>query len=140
LSYPTVREYSRHYRDSYPVNDHQSDLDIRDDPCVFPRRILSLPQMSMSYSLCFCDTCNIRDLIVGISIPSSISLPTLLFTRSRDILSPRPSHMLQHWMNLTEWAQSIFHHADEQIPLLMHTPQPTHWKTKRHLINHPVTL
>jgi hypothetical protein len=33
-----VQEYSRHYRDFSPVNDHQSDLDIRDDPCVFPRR------------------------------------------------------------------------------------------------------
>jgi hypothetical protein len=28
-----AREYSRHYRDSSLVNDHQSDLDIRDDPC-----------------------------------------------------------------------------------------------------------
>jgi hypothetical protein len=56
------------------------------------------PQTSISYSLCFCDTCNIRDLIIGISIPSSISLPTLPFTRSRDIPSPWPSHMLQHWM------------------------------------------
>jgi hypothetical protein len=32
-----VEEYSRHYQDSSPVNDHQSNLDIRDDPCVFPR-------------------------------------------------------------------------------------------------------
>jgi hypothetical protein len=65
---------------------------------------LLLLQTSMSYSFCFCDTCNIWDLIIGISIPSSILLPTLLFTRSRDIPSPWPSHMLQHWMNLTEWA------------------------------------
>jgi hypothetical protein len=35
-----ARECYRHYRDSSPVNDHQSDLDIQhlDDPCVFPRR------------------------------------------------------------------------------------------------------
>jgi hypothetical protein len=38
--------------------------------------------------------------------------------------------MLQHWMNLTKWAQSIFQHADEQIPLLMHSPQPTPLETK----------
>jgi hypothetical protein len=38
--------------------------------------------------------------------------------------------MLQHWMNLTEWAQSIFRHTDEQIPLLMHSPQPTPLETQ----------
>jgi hypothetical protein len=36
--YPTFREYSRHYQDFSLVNDHQSDLGIRDDPCVFTRR------------------------------------------------------------------------------------------------------
>jgi hypothetical protein len=38
--------------------------------------------------------------------------------------------MLQHWMNLTEWAQSIFRHADEQIPLLIHSLQPTPLETQ----------
>jgi hypothetical protein len=38
--------------------------------------------------------------------------------------------MLQHWMNLTERAQSIFRHADEKIPLLMRTPQPTPLETQ----------
>jgi hypothetical protein len=33
--------------------------------------------------------------------------------------------MLQHWMNLIEWAQSISRHLDEQIPLLVRTPLPT---------------
>jgi hypothetical protein len=33
-----VREYFRYYQDSSPVNDHQLDLDIHDDPCVFTRR------------------------------------------------------------------------------------------------------
>jgi hypothetical protein len=69
---------------------------------------LSLPQMLMSYSFCFYYTCNIWDLIIGIFIPGSISLPTLPFSRSHDIPSSWPSHMLQHCMNLTEWAQSIF--------------------------------
>jgi hypothetical protein len=32
----------------------------------------------VSYFLCLCDTCNI---LVGIIIPSLVSLPTLLFTR-----------------------------------------------------------
>jgi hypothetical protein len=30
-----VWEHYRHYRDLSPVNDHQSDLEIRDDPCAF---------------------------------------------------------------------------------------------------------
>jgi hypothetical protein len=33
--------------------------------------------------------------------------------------------MLQHWINLTKWAQSIFRHADEKILLLVYTPLPT---------------
>jgi hypothetical protein len=38
---------------------------------------------------------------------------------------PWPSHMLQHWMNLNKWAQSIFCQLDDQILLLVHTPLPT---------------
>jgi hypothetical protein len=62
----------------------------------------------MSYSFCFYGTCNIWDLIVGIFIPSSISLPTLPFTRSV-IFHPRDLVTCCNigW-NLTEWAQSIF--------------------------------
>jgi hypothetical protein len=35
---PMIQEYYRHYRDSSPVNDHQSDLDIRDYTSVFTQR------------------------------------------------------------------------------------------------------
>jgi hypothetical protein len=114
-----VREYSRYYRDSSLVNDHQSDLDIRDDPCVFTWRTFVIePQMLMSYSFCLCDTCNIRGLIVGISIPSSISLPTLPFTRSV-IFHPRDLVTCCNigW-NLTEWAQSIFPSRERKNPAL----------------------
>jgi hypothetical protein len=114
-----VREYSRHYRDSSPVNDHQSYLDIRDDPCVFTQRIFVIElQMSMSYFFCFYDTCNIRDLIVGISIPSSILLPTLSFTRSV-IFHPHDLVTCCNigW-NLTEWAQSIFPSRGRTNPAL----------------------
>jgi hypothetical protein len=126
-----VQEYSRHYRDSSLVNDHQSGLDIHDDPCVFPTKELCLYRKRRchipfaSTILAISETWSSR-----ISIPSSISLPKLLFTPSRDIPSPWPSHMLQHWMHLTEWAQGIFHHADEQIPLLIHTPQHTPLETR----------
>jgi hypothetical protein len=30
-----VQEHYRHYRELSPVNDHQSDLEIRDDPYAF---------------------------------------------------------------------------------------------------------
>jgi hypothetical protein len=35
VCYPTVREHYRHYRELSLVNDHQSDLDICDDPYAF---------------------------------------------------------------------------------------------------------
>jgi hypothetical protein len=35
MCYPMVREHYRHYRELFPINDHQSDLDIRDDPYTF---------------------------------------------------------------------------------------------------------
>jgi hypothetical protein len=83
------------------------------------------PQTSMSYSLCFCDTCNIRDLIIGITIPSLILLPILPFTRSVIFHHRDLDTCYNISYNLAEWAQSIsFHHAKEQILLLVHTPQP----------------
>jgi hypothetical protein len=66
---------------------------------------------------CFYDTCNIQDLIIGIIIPSSISLPTLPFTHFRDIPSLD--------VISTSGPRVPFGHTEEQIPLLMHTSQPT---------------
>jgi hypothetical protein len=83
------------------------------------------PQTSISYSLCFCDTCNIRDLIIGIFIHSSISLPTLPFIRSvifnsRDLVTCCNIG----WISASGPRVS-FRHVEEQILLLVHTPQPT---------------
>ena len=44
-----------------------------------------------------------RDLIVGISIPSSISLPASLFTRS--VIHHPATNSLVAMMCITEWAQ-----------------------------------
>jgi hypothetical protein len=44
-------------------------------------------------------------------------------TRSCVISSSWPTHVLQLGCNLIERAQYIFHHTDEQIPLLAHTPK-----------------
>jgi hypothetical protein len=35
VCYPTVQEHDRHYHELSPVNDNQSDMEIRDDPYAF---------------------------------------------------------------------------------------------------------
>jgi len=55
-----------------------------------------------------CDTCNIRDLIVGIPYLVRSRYRYCHFTRSRDIPSMWSNHTLQLGCNVTEWAQSIF--------------------------------
>jgi hypothetical protein len=80
-------------------------------------------QTPMSYSLCFSDTCNIRDLIVDI-IPSSISLPILAFTRFV-VFHPRDLFTccnIAYVISLSE-SRVSFRHVKEQILLLVHTPQ-----------------
>jgi hypothetical protein len=101
------------------------------------------PQTSIYYSICFCDTCNIRDLILGITIPSSISLPILSFTRSmifysRDIVTCSTLDVSKRC-----GPRVSFHHAEEQIMLLVHTPQPiplSYLKTHFQSPNYGVTV
>jgi hypothetical protein len=93
-----VRVYSRHYRDSSPVNDHQSDQEIRDDPCAFVKVFhrwtanidalfplflwyLQYPRLDRRYHH------TKFNLVTGIA-----------FYSFHDILSLWPSHMLQHWI------------------------------------------
>jgi hypothetical protein len=67
VCYPMVRECYRRYRELSPVNDRQSDLEIRDDPYAFYKVLLVVePQASMYLSLCFADTSITKDLIIGI--------------------------------------------------------------------------
>jgi hypothetical protein len=52
-----VRERYRHYRELSQVNDHKSDLEIRDDRCAFYEVLLVIElQASMYLSLWFADT------------------------------------------------------------------------------------
>jgi hypothetical protein len=138
--HPMVREYSRHYRYfSLVMIINRIGISMM-IPMHSRRTFVIEPQMLMSYSLCFCDTCNIQDLIIGISIPSSISLPTLPFTCSRDIPSPWPSHMLKNWM--------ISHRVGPEYLSVMQKNKSRswciclnilHWKPKRYLFNHRIT-
>jgi hypothetical protein len=134
-----VGEYSRYYRDSSPVNDHQPNLDIRDDPCVFPRRnFVVTPNIDALFLLLVrylqYPRFDRRYLHTYFNLVSDIVIYSF-----RDIRSPWPSHMLQHWMNLIEWARSIFPSRGKnksrswciRLNLL-------HWKPKRHLISHRI--
>jgi hypothetical protein len=109
--------------------------------CMHEGLFVVEPQMSMFHSLCFCDTCNIRDLIVGISRPSSISLSTLSFTRSV-IFHPCDLVTCRNigW-NLTEWAQSIIpSHRRTKPTLDSHASTYSIGKPKRYLFSHPVKV
>jgi len=85
VCYPTVRENYRHDRDTSPVNDHQRDLEIHDDPDAF----LEYPSMNHtrhdSIPL-FRDTF-IRPRSEQVSPYFSISFTTNWFTRSHDLTS-----------------------------------------------------
>jgi hypothetical protein len=125
MYYPTVREHSRHHRDSSPVNDHQSDLDIHDDPYAFTKVFHHwTANVDVLFPL-FLWYCNIRYLIVDITIPSSISLTILLFTRSMIF---HPCDLVTccniGWIS-PSGPKVSFRHVEEQILLLVHTPQPT---------------
>jgi hypothetical protein len=130
MCYPTVREYSRHYRDFSPINDDQSDLDIRDGPSLFPRRNLSLPQTLMPYSFC--------SMILAISevwssvssylvqscyrychlpVPVIFHPPDLVICCNIGLISPSGPRV-------------SFCHAEEQILLLMYMPQHTPLETQ----------
>jgi hypothetical protein len=72
----------------------------------------------MAYSLSFYDTCNIEDLIIGITIPSTILLLTFLFPHS---LIFHPCDLVtccNIGYNFTKWAQSIFSQNGRTNPAL----------------------
>ena len=87
----------------------------------------------------------VRDSIVGISIPSSISLPTSLFTRY--VMHPANNSLVTFLarlivMCITERAQRYL--SDNQSDKLQSWSMPTQQTPSKtsveHLYNHPVTL
>ena len=87
-----------------------------------------------------------RDSIVGISIPSSISLPASLFTRSviQDPVANTQSHCLQGllWCCITEWALRYLSvtRSNKSQSWSMPTQQTPSEIPVEHLYSHPVTL
>ena len=78
---PTGSKTCGHDRDTSPINNHQRDLDAHDDSHIFNEDLYrfeplcqGLKQSRILFPLSR-DILLARDLIVGITIPSSISLP-----------------------------------------------------------------
>ena len=77
-----VRELCRHDRDTSPVNNQQRNLDAHIGSYTFYEDLYRSNRIT-TYVVPFVISMLLaRDSIVGISIPSSISLPASLFTRS----------------------------------------------------------
>ena len=77
-----VRELCRHDRDTSPVNNQQHNLDSYIGSYIFYEDLYRSNRIT-TYVIPFVISMLLaRDLIVGIIIPSSISLPASLFTRS----------------------------------------------------------
>ena len=87
-----------------------------------------------------------RDSIVGISIPSSISLPANLFTRSviQEPMTNLISHMVASflWCCITEWALRYLSviRSDKCQSWSMPTQQTPSEILVEHLYSHPVML
>jgi hypothetical protein len=108
--YPTVREHSRHYREISPLNNHQGDLEIHNDPCAFYEDLLLFNhnhRCSFTFVSMILPKSEIRSSVSSYLIQSRYRL--LLLNAFHDIPSSWPSHMLHSFRcNLTEWAQNIF--------------------------------
>ena len=77
-----VRELCRHDRDTSLVNHQQRNLDARIGSYIFYKDLYRSNRITTYVIPFVIGMLLARDSIVGIIIPSSISLPTSLFTRS----------------------------------------------------------
>ena len=77
-----VRELCRHDRDTSPVNNQQRNLDAHIGSYIFYEDLYRSNGITTYVFPFVIGMLLARDSIVGISIPSSISLPASLFTRS----------------------------------------------------------
>ena len=104
-----VRELCRHDRETSPVNNQQRNLDAHIGSHIFYEDLYRSNRITTYVVPFVIGMLLARDSIVGISIPSSISLPASLFTRSVIHHSATNSlvTMLARLivMCITEWAQ-----------------------------------
>ena len=91
MCYPTVREHSRHDRDSTLINDHQRDRDAHNDPCAFHEITLSLNHKHrVSFPLFI--------VILTFPISDHLASPCLVLSR--------------YWSSLIQIVSVIFHPHD----------------------------
>ena len=77
-----VRELCRHDQDSLPVNNQEQNLDAHIGSYIFYEDLYRSNRITTYIVPFVIGMLLARDSIVGIIIPSSISLPASLFTRS----------------------------------------------------------
>ena len=104
-----VRELCRHDRDTSLVNNQQRNLDAHIGSYIFYEDLYRSNRITTYVVPFVIGMLLARDLIVGISIPSSISLPASLFTRSV-ILHPATNSLVTRlarliMMSITKRAQ-----------------------------------
>jgi hypothetical protein len=119
--YPPVRKYYKHHQDTFQVNDHLLEWDVRNDPCGFMKFLLSLNRKR------WCPISFVYVILAMSEIWSAVSSYLVqsrywdcYFTRSRDIPSLWPSLVTccSFGCNLTQWAQSIFPSCGKTNPAL----------------------
>jgi hypothetical protein len=121
-----VREWCRHDRDDSPVNNQQRNLDAHIGSYIFHKDLYRLNLIwqhtlfPLSGGMLLA-----RDSIIGIPIPSSISLPASLFTRSviRHLATNSFSHgacKASVMLYYREGPEIPFRQAEWQIPILIH--------------------
>ena len=141
-----VRELCRHDRDMSPVNNQLQNLDAHIGSYIFFEDLYRSNSIAIYVVPFVIGMLLARDLIVGISIPSSISLPASLFTRSV-MLHPVTNSLATLLarlivMYITEMAQIYLfdnrsHKSQDWSMPTQQIPSETHVE---HLYNHPVTL
>ena len=144
-----VREPSRHDRDNSPANNQQRIWIPMLAPTCFSMlssdepRCRGFNQSRIQFPLSI-GMLLARDSIVGISIPSSISLPASLFTRSvthHPVINSLIT-LCTLWWCITEWAQRYLSviRSDKSQSRSVSTQQTLSEIPVVHLYSHPVTL
>ena len=141
-----VRELSRHDRDTSPVNNQWWNLDAHIGSYILYEDLYRSNRITIYVVPFVIGMLLARDLIVGISIPSSFSLPASLFTPS--VMHHHVTNSLVTLlarlivMSITERAQRYLSdtRSDKSYSRSMPTQQIPSETPLEHLYNHPVTL
>src|SRR3989337_1327946 len=141
-----VRELCRHDRDTSPVNNQQQNLDAHIGSYIFYENLYRSNRITTYIILFVIGRLLARDSIVGIIIPSSISLLASLFTRSV-MHHPATNSLVTLLarlivMCITERAQRYLsdNRSDKSYSRSMPTQRTPSETPVEHLYNHPVML